>query len=117
VARKEISPGSRTLYALNMPDPRVRATMFTRQGRRTDPHGHSHSVELHEAASPYRHPRYDRPSAKEKLSPLVPSAASGREPPDGPPDSNGMDPSSHLTASSARLEVCCHQSRNEEESS
>jgi hypothetical protein len=79
VARKEISPGSRTLYALNMPAPRVRATMFTRQGRRTDPHGHSHSVELHEAASPYRHPRYDRPSAKEKLIPLVPSAASGRE--------------------------------------
>jgi len=52
--------------------------MFTRQGRRTDPHGNSHSVELHEAASPYRHPRYDRPSAKEKLIPLVPSAASGR---------------------------------------
>jgi len=41
----------------------------------------------------------------------------GREAPDWPPDSNGMDPSSHLTASSARLEVCCHQSRNEEESS
>src|SRR5579863_2447383 len=78
MARKEISPGSRTLYALNMPAPRVRATMFTRQGRRTDPHGHSHSVELHEAASPYRHPRYDRPSAKERLIPLVPSAASGR---------------------------------------
>jgi hypothetical protein len=77
VARKEISPGSRTLYALNMPAPRVRATMFTRQGRRTDTHGHSHSVELHEAASPYRHPRYDRPFAKEKLIPLVPSAASG----------------------------------------
>src|SRR5467141_2527269 len=61
-----------------MPAPRVRATMFTRQGRRTDPHGHSHSVELHEAASPYRHPRYDGPSAKEKLIPLGPSAASGR---------------------------------------
>jgi hypothetical protein len=53
--------------------------MFTRQGRRTDPHGHSHSVELHEAASPYRHPRYDRPSATEKLIPLVPSASSGRK--------------------------------------
>src|SRR6516225_11108208 len=50
-----------------MPAPRVRATMFTRQSRRTDLDGHSHSVELHEAASPYRHPRYDRPSAKEKL--------------------------------------------------
>src|SRR5437660_965117 len=61
-----------------MPAPRVRATMFTRQGRRTDPHGHSHSVELHEAASPYRHPRYDGPSAKEKLIPMGPSAASGR---------------------------------------
>src|SRR5262252_3123174 len=80
VARKAISPGSRTLYASNMPVPRVRATMFTRQGRRTDPHGHSHSVELHEAASPYRHPRYDWPSAKEKLIPLVPSATSGPQP-------------------------------------
>jgi len=62
--------------------------MFTRQGRRTDPHGHSHSVELHEAASPYRHPRYDGPSAKEKLIPLGPSAASGRITPDG-----AIDPS------------------------
>ena len=60
-----------------MPTARVRATMFTRQGRRTHPHGHSHSVELYEAASPYRHPRYHRPSVKEKLIPLVPSAASG----------------------------------------
>ena len=34
--------------------------MFTRQGRRTDPHGHGHSVVLHEAAFPYRHPRYDQ---------------------------------------------------------
>ena len=58
--------------------------MFTRQGRRTDPHGHSHSVELNEAASPYRHPRYDRPSAKEKLIPFLPSAAPGRLLPDLP---------------------------------
>ena len=43
VARKAISPGSRILYALNMPAPRVRATMFTRQGRRTDARGISHS--------------------------------------------------------------------------
>lgn len=51
MARKAISPGSRTLYALNMPAARVRATMFRRQGRRTNPDGHSQSVELHEAAS------------------------------------------------------------------
>ena len=31
--------------------------------------------------------------------------------------SNGMDPSPHLTASSARLELCNHQSRNGERSS
>src|SRR6185312_3361570 len=36
VARQAISPGSRTLYAVNMPSPRVRATLFTRQGRLTD---------------------------------------------------------------------------------
>src|ERR1700732_2310306 len=52
--------------------------MFRRQGRRTNPDGLSQSVELHEAASPYRHPRYHRPSAKEKLIPLVRSAATGR---------------------------------------
>jgi hypothetical protein len=51
--------------------------MFRRQGRRTNPDGLSQSVELHEAASPYRHPRYHRPSAKEKLIPLVRSAATG----------------------------------------
>src|SRR5690242_8403916 len=75
VARQAISPGSRTLYAVNMPSPGVRATMFTRQGRLADPYGPSHSVVLHEAASPLRHPRYDRPSAKEKFIPLVQSAA------------------------------------------
>src|SRR5580765_5261654 len=52
--------------------------MFRRQGRRTNPDGLSQSVESHEAASPYRHPRYHRPSAKEKLIPLVRSAATGR---------------------------------------
>jgi hypothetical protein len=53
-------------------------TMFRRQGRRPNPDGLSQSVQLHEAASPYSHPRYHRPSAKEKLIPLVRSAATGR---------------------------------------
>jgi transposase len=47
------------------------------RGRRTNPDGLSQSVELHEAASPYRHPRYHRASAKEKLIPSVRSAATG----------------------------------------
>src|SRR5690348_1386584 len=50
VARKANTPGSRTLYALNMPAPSVRAPMFTRQGRHTDPHGHAHGPAASKAA-------------------------------------------------------------------